>query len=193
MLFISKKTLRQVKYFILISVTILVLFWISDNKDYILKKFYPTKYSEYVYKYSKQYNVDPYLVFSIMRVESSFNPNAESKSGAKGLMQVTDGTGEWVAKKIQLKDYSSDLLYEPEFNIMIGCWYLNNLQSQFNGNMMLALTAYNGGSGNVEKWLKNKEYSQTGESLDKIPFSETQKYVDKVQKDYSVYRSLYLK
>jgi soluble lytic murein transglycosylase len=175
MLFISKKTLRQVKYFILISVTILVLFWISDNKDYILKKFYPTKYSEYVYKYSKQYNVDPYLVFSIMRVESSFNPNAESKSGAKGLMQVTDGTGEWVAKKIQLKDYSSDLLYEPEFNIMIGCWYLNNLQSQFNGNMMLALTAYNGGSGNVEKWLKNKEYSQTGESLDKIPFSETQK------------------
>lgn len=193
MLFISKKILNKIKYLILIILTVAVLFWISGHKDDILKKFYPTKHSELVYKYSSKYGIDPYLVFSIMRVESSFDPSATSKSGAKGLMQITDSTGEWVAEKLKLKDYSSDLLYEPEFNIMIGCWYLNNLEEQFDGNVLLALTAYNGGIGNVQKWLKNKEYSSNGESLDKIPYPETERYVVKIQKDYSVYKSLYTK
>ena len=193
MLFISGNFIKRIKYFILLLITLGVLFWISSHKDDILKYFYPTKYSEYVYKYSKQYNIDPYLVFSIIRVESHFDAAAQSKIGAKGLMQVTDSTGEWASNKIKLKNYDNQLLFEPEFNIMIGCWYLNNLTNQFDGNVILALTAYNGGSGNVQKWLRDKELSSTGESLDKIPYGETERYVDNVKKDYSVYKSLYAK
>lgn len=191
MLFISGRKLKKIKYFLLITVTITILIGISKYKNEILKLFYPIKYSEYVYKYSTQYDLDPFLVFSIIRVESNFNSQAQSKKGAKGLMQITDKTGEWAAKEIGVNNYTSDMLFDPKYNIMFGCWYFNNLIKQFNGNIVLALAAYNGGSGNVEKWLKNKEYSSTGEYLDKIPFGETERYIIKVQKDYNVYKNLY--
>lgn len=175
----------------LLLFTAIIVVGISKYKDDILRRFYPIQYSDYVYKYSSEYNVDPFLVFSIIRVESNFNPAVQSKVGAKGLMQITDSTAKWAAKKMKISDHSSGDLFDPEYNIRMGCWYLNNLISHFDGNVILALTAYNGGSGNVEKWLKNAEYSKTGEKLDNIPFGETRRYVDRVKKDYSVYKNLY--
>lgn len=172
-------------------VTIGILIGIFTHKDEIIKHFYPLKYSDYVYKYSKEYSVDPFLVFATIRVESNFDANAQSQKGAKGLMQITDNTGEWAAKQLKMKSYNSGMLLDPKYNIMLGCWYLENLIDQFDGNVTLALAAYNGGSGNVEKWLKNKEYSATGERLEKIPFGETERYVNKVKKDYNIYKNLY--
>lgn len=190
MVFISSKGLKKLKYLLLLIITAAMVVGIYNHKDEILKIFYPIKYAEHVYKYSLQYDIDPYLVFSVIRVESGFNVNAHSRSGAKGLMQITDKTGEWAAKQAKLTDYRPERLYEPEYNIKLGCWYLNNLITQF-GDVSLALAAYNGGSGNVEKWLKNKEYSSTGEKLEKIPFGETERYLTKIKKDYSIYKSLY--
>lgn len=187
----SKNKSKSFKYILLFLITGIILIAISQNKDNILRRFYPLTYGETVYRYANEYKVDPLLVFTIIRVESSFNVTAQSKSGAKGLMQLTDQTGEWGAKKIGISNYKKEMLFNPEYNIRIGCWYLNNLINQFDGNLLLALTAYNGGSGNVEKWLKNKDYSNTGTKLDKIPFSETEKYVQKIKKDYEVYKSLY--
>jgi soluble lytic murein transglycosylase len=190
-IFISSKKLKKLKYLLLILVTAFIVMSTYNYRDDILKVFYPLKYSEYVFRYSQQYNIDPYLVFSVIRVESRFDINAYSKKGAKGLMQITDKTGEWAAKQSNIRNFNSEKLFDPEYNIRLGCWYLNNLVNQFGGDITLALAAYNGGSGNVEKWLKNREYSSTGEKLEKIPFEETERYIDKIKKDYSIYKNLY--
>ncbi|NLK21677.1 MAG: lytic transglycosylase domain-containing protein [Epulopiscium sp.] len=152
--------------------------------------FYPIKYETLVNKYSKQYELDSHLVFSIIRTESKFNPKAQSPKNAKGLMQITDKTGEWAAREIGIEGYSSEKLYDPEINIQMGCWYIKRLLIQYN-NVDTALAAYNAGSGNVSKWLKNEEYSKDGENLIIIPFKETREYVKKVSKARIQYKRLY--
>ena len=73
----------------------------------------------------------------------------------------------------------------------MGCWYLSDLKKEFNGNMDLVLAAYNGGRGNVEKWLKDSNTSPDGQNLKNIPFKETDKYVKKVNTNYNIYKYLY--
>ncbi len=182
---IAKKTIRIVIVFtIIIGISILGIKWAG-------KVMYPLEHREYISKYSDKYNIDPFLVASIIRVESKFDEEAKSHKGATGLMQITPSTGKWIADIMGINDYKEEMLYEPETNISFGCWYVNNLKAQFNGNIKLALAAYNGGSGNVTKWLANKEYSSDGLNLDKIPFRETEQYVYRVLKDYKIYRKLY--
>jgi len=154
---------------------------------------YPIKYWDYAYEYSKQYDLDPYLVLSVMKVESNFKPDAVSPKNARGLMQITEKTGKWAAEKLKLKDYNVDRLFDPKQNISIGCWYLGALFKQYNGNVDLMLAAYNGGSGNVSAWLQDKNYSSTGKTLEKIPFKETENYVKRVNNCYSIYERLYKK
>ena len=159
----------------------------------IVKLAYPTKYSEYVFTYSLQYNLDPFLVFAIIKAESGFNPKAVSRKNAKGLMQISDKTGFWAAKELKIEEFTADRLFDPETNIRIGCWYLNKLSKEknFRGNLDLIIAAYNGGSGNVRDWLSNPEYSETGTSLKKIPFAETEVFLRKVKKYYNIYKKLY--
>ena len=92
-----------------------------------------------------------------------------------------------MAKKINLKDYSHDKIFDPEININIGCWYINNLRAQFNDNYDLALCAYNAGSGNVSKWLLDNRYSSDNKKLFYIPFPETRNYVKRVMLYKKVY------
>lgn len=151
------------------------------------------KYEEYVYRYSEKSNIDPYLVFAVIKAESGFEAGAVSKKNAKGLMQITEKTGNWGAQNLNLSRYNSESLFNPETNICIGCWYLGNLMKEFNNNLDLVITAYNGGSGNVNEWLKDKSLSNTGNSLEKIPFKETERYVKKVRDYYFIYKRLYEK
>ncbi|MCX7748549.1 MAG: lytic transglycosylase domain-containing protein [Clostridia bacterium] len=161
------------------------------NSQIILKMIYPLKYSEFVYKYAEKYDIDPFLVFAVIKAESGFDPGATSHKNAKGLMQITERTGKWAASKIKLKEFNVDKLYDIETNISIGCWYLNNLKKEFNGNIDLVIAAYNGGSGNVNKWLKDTNLSSSGEQLDRIPFKETDKYLKKVKRYCLMYKKLY--
>lgn len=149
---------------------------------------YPKKYSVYVEKYSEEYNLDENLVYSIIKAESKFNENALSRRGAKGLMQIADVTRDWAIEELELNDDID--IYDPETNIRVGCWYLNTLYKEF-GKTELVIAAYNGGSGNVKKWLGDKEYSQDGENLHTIPFLETDRYITKVKKYYEQYNMLY--
>ena len=159
---------------------------------FVIKKYvFPYKYSEYVNKYSEEYELDPYLVLAVIKTESNFDENAVSIKEAKGLMQIMDSTGEWVAKELNINNFNASMMFEPEINIRMGCWYLKNLEEEFDEKMDLVLAAYNGGSGNVNKWLSHEEYSKDGENLDYIPFPETKKYVDKVKANYQIYKYLY--
>ncbi|AFS78006.1 lytic transglycosylase-like protein [Gottschalkia acidurici 9a] len=159
--------------------------------NHVKKTIYPIKYQDYIKKYSKEYNIDPLFVASIIKVESKFDKDAQSIKNARGLMQIASITGEWAAKEIGIENYNDDLLYDPEVNIRIGCWYIDKLRKQFNNNLQLVVAAYNGGSGNVSKWLKDERYSEDGKMLKKIPFKETDEYVDKVFNSYEKYNEIY--
>lgn len=146
---------------------------------------YPNNYVLSVKKYAKMYDVPQELVFSVIKAESNFDKNAVSKKGAIGLMQIMVPTGEWVAEKIKMNDFKKELLYEPDVNIEIGCFYLSYLLDLYKNNEKCALAAYNAGPANVDKWLKGQK------TLEKIPFSETEEYVKKVTKNIKIYDFLY--
>lgn len=157
----------------------------------IIKLFFPLKYYNYIVKYSQTYALDPYLVSAVIKTESNFKEEARSHKNAYGLMQITPDTAEWAAEKMNIKDFNVSMLNDPEFNIKMGCWYLNNLREEFDGNIDVALAAYNGGRGNVQKWLKSSDHSADGKNLHYIPFKETDKYVKKVKVNYNIYKYLY--
>lgn len=163
----------------------------SDLSTNIKKKQYPVKYEHFVDKYSEKYNLDRYLVFAVIRTESRFDVYAVSSAEAKGLMQLTDETGSDCAKKMGLKSYTNDMLFDPETNIRIGCFYLSSLIKRYGNNINTALAAYNGGPGNVDEWLANTEYSDGSGGLKTVPFQETKNYVRRVTEAAEMYRSLY--
>ena len=102
-------------------------------------------------------------------------------------MQIMPETGEWLAQKIKMEGFSQDMLYEPEVNINLGCYYLGYLIEKFEDET-LALCAYNAGTTNVYKWLDNEKYSLDG-YVHTIPFKETDKYIKKIKifkKGYSL-------
>ncbi len=171
-------------------ITAVVFIAVMLFADDAARVFYPMKYRDLVRKYSERYDLDPYLVLAVIKAESSFRHTAVSRKNARGLMQITEGTGKWSAGKMGLEDYTTDMLFDPETNISIGCWYLSWLYEEF-GDTDLVLAAYNAGSGNVTKWLNDRELSPTGRTLDRIPFRETEKYLKKVRNSYMIYKKLY--
>lgn len=174
-------------------ILVFALFVIFCRFVLLPKIFFPQKYLEYVDKYSEKYAVEPSLVFAVMLTESHFVPDALSVKSAKGLMQISDMTGEWGAKEIGIEGYTNDSLYNPDVNIEIGCWYLNKLTIQFDEPLETALAAYNAGSGNVSKWLNNAQYSDDGKTLKEIPYKQTRDYVKKVLRAKKMYELLYYK
>lgn len=182
------------KVIIVITIAILLILAIAkifNIKQVILKKIYPKTYSEYVEKYAKEFNVDPLLIFSIIKAESNFNEKAHSSSGAKGLMQLMEATALEIANKINEPLIEQDSLLEPEKNIMIGTKYYAELLKSYDGNMLLALTAYNAGMGNVNEWIQNGIIRQDGSDIENIPYKETNMYVRKIINNYKMYKTIY--
>lgn len=168
-----------------------LLFIISSVIGVIVYSRYPLYYKEDIGKAANKYNIDPYLIVSIINAESGFNKEAKSSKDARGLMQIAEQTGEWAAKELKIDNYQKENFFNPKLNIEFGTWYLEMLGKEFDGDLDLILAAYNGGSGNVNKWLKDKNYSEDGKKLDRIPFEETENYVKKVKLGYETYRKLY--
>lgn len=171
----------------------ILLFGILKIQNFILKKIYKTDYSEYVYKYSEQNNIDPLLTFAIIKAESNFNRNIKSKSGAIGLMQLMESTALEQAEEVNEEIPVTESLYNPEINIKIGTKYYSKLIQKYNNNTLLALAAYNAGIGNVDKWIEQGIIKQDGSDIENIPFKETNNYVRKIVRDYKIYQELYTK
>jgi len=180
---------KILKFFIVLIVIVAILIVIFANKNTIMKMFYIIKYSEYVEKYSKEYVVDKYLIYACIKAESNFNEKAESKKGAKGLMQLMDSTGQEIAKGLNMT-IDNDDLFEPEINIKLGTKYVSRMLQKYE-NTELALAAYNAGSGNVDSWINSGKIKADGSDAENIPFKETNNYVRKILKDYRIYKELY--
>lgn len=162
----------------------------SDIADKIKKTQYPIKYEYFVEKYSAEYDLDKYLVYAVIRTESRFDKYAVSTAGAKGLMQLTDETGEDCARKLKLDGYSANALFDPEVNIQLGCYYLRRLINDYK-DINTALAAYNGGPGNVNKWLEDQNYIDNSGQLVNIPFEETRNYVVRINDAQEKYKNIY--
>lgn len=158
-------------------------------KNTILKKFYIRAYEDYVIDYSKKYDVDPNLVYAIIKSESNFKKEAISNKDAKGLMQIMYPTAVDVAKVLNINIDEQKIL-DPEINIMLGTKYISMLISKYN-DLSLALAAYNAGSGNVDKWIEDGIIKSNGEDIENIPFKETNNYVRKILRDYKIYNQIY--
>ncbi|MBQ3415556.1 MAG: lytic transglycosylase domain-containing protein [Clostridia bacterium] len=184
------------KKLIVASIIILILFLlfgVFHVHEKILKMIYPKEYSEFVEKYSTEYNVNSNLVYAVIKAESNFDINAKSNKGARGLMQLMEETAKDINKKLENtineREISSKL-NEPEYNINLGTKYLSILIEKY-GNIEIALTAYNAGIGTVDNWLENGTLSSDGSNIEKIPYKETNNYVRKILRDYKLYNQLY--
>jgi soluble lytic murein transglycosylase len=135
--------------------------------------------------------LDPYLVASLIRQESEFNPNAVSRANAVGLMQLLPKTGKTVAKEIKLRRYNPSQLYTPAVNLQLGTKYFRGMVDQFGGTFEYALAAYNAGSDRVQDWLGQGKYRDPQEFVESIPFTETREYVQAILRNANVYRQLY--
>lgn len=189
-----QKKYRKIFLILLCMILIfIILFGVFKVQNIVLEKIYPMKYSEYVEKYAKEYSVDPLLVYAIIKAESNFNPNVVSSSNAIGLMQLMDATAEEIARKLDVKFTSKSSLYDPELNIRLGTKYFSDLLKDYNGNKLLALTAYNAGKGTVKRWIEQGTIKEDGSDMENIPYKETNQYVRKIIRDYKIYEDLYHK
>ena len=152
-----------------------------------MKKAYPQTYSEYVNNYAEEYDVDPLLIYAMIKAESNFNVNAKSHNGAKGLMQLMENTAVEVSKEKEID------LYDPEINIKLGTYYFSQLLDKYDYQIGIALAAYNAGMGNVNTWLERGTIRADGSDLENIPYKETNMYVRKILNSYEMYKELYEK
>lgn len=159
--------------------------------DSIMKQQYPIKYKDVVEKYSRKHDLDKYLVYAVIRTESKFDQYAVSNAGAYGLMQLQAETASDCARALKLKVKLPDDLYDPDINIHLGTYYLSWLLERYDGDIDLAIAAYNGGIGNVDSWIDDKRYSDGSGGLKDIPFGETAKYVTGVSDSYKKYKDIY--
>jgi soluble lytic murein transglycosylase len=149
---------------------------------------FPFPFYQSILSWSQQRQINPVLVTSLIRQESRFETDIRSPVGAVGLMQVMPETGEWVAKQLQLKEYS---LTDPQDNIKLGTWYLDHTHQEYDDNSLLAIASYNAGPGNVAQWLERYHTSDPDVFVEKIPFRETKGYVESVFGNYWNYLRIY--
>lgn len=154
---------------------------------------FPRRYREIVEQTASIYNIDPNLIYAVIKQESNFNKNAVSYSNAKGLMQIMDPTSKQMARKIDTIDDKNYDVFDPYTNIHMGAKYLSYLIKYFDGNYYLAIIAYNAGMGRVDTWIEAEynEYTDYSKLLDNIQYDETKIYFEKVLNYYNIYTKLY--
>lgn len=150
----------------------------------LIKYVFPLNYLSTIKKHSD--NLDPLIIISLIRQESAFNPDATSRVGAKGLMQLMPATAKRFNKRVKIKH-----LEDPQINVAIGAKYLRQLLTRFDGNLIFALASYNAGENRIDRWRKeifrNDDPLATIES---IPYEETRNYVKLIYRNKFFYSLL---
>lgn len=141
---------------------------------------FPIRYANQVNSNACRSNIDPAIIFALIRQESMLDSNALSPVGARGLMQIMPTTGQHIAGELGESWQSEKLLFNPELNIHYGSAYYRKLLDRFNGHFILATAAYNAGPSRVAKWLPIDKSVPADIWIETIPYEETRKYVTKV-------------
>ena len=164
---------------------------IDDMPRPFWEALFPRVYWTDLKRYSDENTLDPFLVASLIRQESEFNPNAISRAKALGLMQLLPSVGKQVAKQVKLGKFDPGLLFVPPINLRLGTRYFKQMVDQNAGTVEYALAAYNAGQDRVEDWRKDSNFRDVPEFVESIPFTETREYVQAIMRNIGVYRRLY--
>jgi len=151
---------------------------------------YPLAYRTIVEDISAKYRVDPYLVFSVAREESRFDPHAKSMAGALGLMQIMPETAKRLDRRLRTGARRTYDILDIRNNLHFGIYLLSDLMREF-GSYPYALAAYNAGEHRVRNWLKQGDYKSADEFIEDIPYSETRAYVKRVLTSYFEYKRIF--
>lgn len=162
---------------------------LGPNAWKVMVQAYPERWWPEV-QAAASYPWDARIFHALVREESNFNPQIKSHAGACGLSQLMPGTASGCAKRMGLSFRSSDI-WDPATNLKIGAWYLDTLHSRYKGNSAVALSAYNAGEGNADRWLAAAPDSPTDMYVESITFRETRMYVKRVLSTWQTYRLLY--
>lgn len=162
----------------------------------ILSYCFPKCYDEFITRYAEKYDIEPEVLFALIRSESFFDSDVTSSAGAVGLSQLMTFTAEDVAKRLKKSDYD---LTDPETNIEFGAWYLGNLISRLDGNYLDAFYSYNAGISRVRKWKQSSAFGFGLKNipedlfLETLPYTETREYGRKLVSATELYKFLYIK
>jgi soluble lytic murein transglycosylase len=155
----------------------------------VATKLYPLAYEQEISSAAERHELDPYLVAAVVRAESNFQPQAVSRAGAVGLMQVMPTTADWIAQRSDWQGSAEPRLTDPSDNVDLGAFYLAYLLDRF-GDEATALAAYNAGHGEVDRWLRDGGAGSSSASVTvgEIPFPETREFVQRVERFRDIYR-----
>jgi peptidoglycan lytic transglycosylase len=151
---------------------------------------FPEPWWETIKAESAKNGLDPYLVVSLIRQESEFNPSAISYANAWGLMQLLPGVGRKLAREEGMSRFRTFQLLDPQTNIRLGTRYLRELMDQFGGVAEYALAAYNAGNTRVVDWEAAGPYQGMDEFVESIPFTQTREYVEAIMRNQEIYREI---
>ena len=158
----------------------------------VKEQLYPCKYADVVETYAAEYDLDPLLIYTFIRTESSFEPDAVSEVGARGLMQMTEETFEWIKTKLAPEeDITFADLYDPACAVRFGAYYLRLCLDRYGGDVATAAAAYHSGWGTVDSLLNHEDYAGDGKTLPTFPYSRMDHYVEKILHGYERYTELY--
>ena len=139
---------------------------------------------------SAKNNLDPYMVASLIRQESEFDPSVVSYANAWGLMQLLPTVGKAMAREEGIKNFQTFQLLDPEMNIRLGTRYLRQMLDRFGGVQEYALAAYNAGDNRVADWEAAGPYQGMDEFVESIPFTQTREYVEAILRNEETYRAI---
>lgn len=175
----------------MIGLIVLVVAAMNRGYDTFVKSTHTLKHYATVTEACEKYDVPPSLAYAIIRTESGFDPKAQSRVDARGLMQVTESGLAWIHQRSdEFDDVTVDKLYDPDINIRCGVYVLSLLRQEFDDDATVA-AAYNAGIGTVWEWLENDAYSDDGKTLHTIPYDETRSYVKRVATSRKIYQKYY--
>lgn len=151
----------------------------------------PLRHEDIIRQQASDKGIDPALIAGVIYAESHFRDGQVSAAGAQGLMQLTPATAHYIARKSGGIAFKEDDLGTPQVNIAYGAYYLRYLMKRYGDNEAFALAAYNGGEGNVDRWISQAQAKNEALTIDAIPFAETRAYVRRVQGAQAEYRRTY--
>lgn len=161
-----------------------------DAPAFIARMRYPAYYLDVVLQAADRFNIDPLLMFSLIRHESLFDTYATAAAGEKGLTQVIPSTADYIASELGYMGFNHNLLFRPALGVEFGAFYLAEQLNRFDGNVTAALAGYNAGPGRAIGWL-DMSGGDHDLFLTAITIDSTRGYVQRIYSFYNIYRTLY--
>jgi soluble lytic murein transglycosylase len=157
----------------------------------VWERLFPRPYWDDLKRNAQLNQLDPFLVASLIRQESEFNPGAVSRANAMGLMQLLPHVGRGVAREEKIRHFSTDELFMANINLQLGTRYFKHMVDHYHGQVEYALAAYNAGEDRVDAWRSSGDFKDVEEFVESIPFTETREYVQAIMRNAVLYKLLY--